>query len=108
LRNYFEEEFHYIIQYEPKGIAHGLLFAEEFISEEKLSWLLGDNLFDFDLKNFVLNFQSEDINCKILLKEVEEPERYRVAYIGDEKIIDLVEKQRWLLAIGAVTVVCSG
>ena len=103
LRNYFEEEFHYIIQYEPKGIAHGLLFAEEFISEEKFIMVLGDNLFDFDLKNFVLNFQSEDINCKILLKEVEEPERYRVAYIGDEKIIDLVEKTKMAFSNWAVT-----
>lgn len=41
LSKYFDKDFQYIIQYEPKGIAHGLLFAEEFIDKEKFIMVLG-------------------------------------------------------------------
>jgi len=103
LRKYFNQDFYYIIQNEPFGIAHGLLLAEEFIKEEKFVMVLGDNYFDLDLINIITSFQSEEINCKIFLKEVEEPERYRVAYIGDGKIIDLVEKTKMAFSNLAIT-----
>ncbi|GFN36010.1 glucose-1-phosphate thymidylyltransferase [Tepidimicrobium xylanilyticum] len=103
LKNYFNDDFHYIIQYEPKGIAHGLLFAEELINGEKFLMILGDNYFDFNLKDFVKDFETGYMNCKILLKEVENPERFGVAYIGDGRIIDLEEKPKMAFSNWAVT-----
>lgn len=103
LRYYFKEDFHYIIQQESKGIAYGLLFAEEFIDGEKFIMVLGDNFFDFNLESFIRGFEAEEANCKILLKEVEDPERFQVAYIGNEKIIDLEDKPKMAFSNWAVT-----
>jgi len=103
LKNYFKEDFHYIIQYGPKGIVHSLTFAEEFINEEKFIMVLGDNFFDFDLDGFIKDFETEETNCKILLKEVEDPERFAVAYIGDGRIIDLEEKPNMAFSNLAIT-----
>ncbi|HSH36703.1 sugar phosphate nucleotidyltransferase, partial [Schnuerera sp.] len=82
LNKYFNQDFQYILQHNPKGIAHGLLSAEEFIGKEKFIMILGDNSFDFDLQNFAEDFKTNESNCKILLKEVNNPEKFGVAYIG--------------------------
>lgn len=103
LDTYFDKKFHYLVQEEPKGIAHGLLFAEEFINGEKFIMVLGDNSFDFDLKGFVQDFKTSEKNAKILLKEVENPERFGVAYIGDNRIIDLEEKPKTAFSNWAIT-----
>lgn len=102
LRYYFKEDFYYIIQPEPKGIAYSLLFAEKFIKEEKFIMVLGDNFFDFDLESFIKKFDDEETSCKILLKEVEKPERFQVAYIGDERIIDLEDRPKMAFSNWAV------
>lgn len=103
LNKYFTEDFYYIIQYDPKGIAHGLLFAEEFINKEKFIMVLGDNSFNFDLKHFIADFKTSEKSCKILLKEVKNPEKFGVAYIGDNKIIDLEEKPKMAFSNLAIT-----
>jgi len=103
LNKYYTKDFHYIIQHDPKGIAHGLLFAEEYINKEKFIMVLGDNSFNFDLQSFIIDFQTSKKNCKILLKEVNDPEGFRVAYIGNEKIIDLEEKPKTAFSNYAIT-----
>ena len=35
----------YCVQQEPKGIAHGIILAEDFIGRENFSLVLGDNIF---------------------------------------------------------------
>lgn len=37
--------FQYIIQDEPRGIAHGLILAEKFIGNDRVALILGDNFF---------------------------------------------------------------
>lgn len=103
LKNYFKEDFHYIIQAKPKGIAHALLFSEEFINEEKFIMVLGDNYFDLNLMDFIKDFETEKTNCKIMLKEVEDPENFGVAYIANERIIELEEKPKLAFSNWAVT-----
>lgn len=100
LTYYFKEDFHYIIQ---EGRGHGLLFAESFVKEEKFIFLIGDNFFNFNLETFIKDFKAEDVNCKILLKKVDEPENFQVAYIGDEGIIDLEDKPKMAFSNWAVT-----
>jgi glucose-1-phosphate thymidylyltransferase len=103
LNSYFSNKFQYIVQDNPKGIAHGLLFAEEFIGKEKFIMVLGDNSFRFNLKKFVANFITDKSSCKLLLKEVENPENFGVAYIGGSKIIKLEEKPKMAFSNWAIT-----
>ena len=103
LESKFEMDFHYIIQKNPKGIANGLMEAESFIDNEKFIMILGDNSFRFDLENFIHEFVTDKSNCKLLLKEVDNPERFGVAYIGNNKIINLEEKPKTAYSNLAIT-----
>lgn len=103
LGKYFENKIEYIIQENPKGISHALLFAEKFLGEDKFVMILGDNSFDFELKEFLLEFEKSKENCKIMLKNVSIPEKYGVAYINDGKIIDLEEKPKLAYSNWAIT-----
>lgn len=94
LEDEFKSNFHYILQQNPKGIADGLLKAEEFIKDEKFIMVLGDNSFRLDLESFINEFLNSDYNCKLLLKEVDNPERFGVAYIANNKIINVEEKPK--------------
>lgn len=94
LKGRFEVDFDFIVQKNPRGIANGLLEAEKFIGEEKFIMILGDNSFLIDLKKFADRFIESKSNCKLLLKEVEKPENFGVAYIANNKIINLEEKPK--------------
>jgi glucose-1-phosphate thymidylyltransferase len=75
------------------GIADALECARDFV-DDKFIVLLGDNLFDDDLRPFIEEFQKGRQEAKVLLKEVEDPERYGVATIDEthKSIVSIVEK----------------
>ncbi len=103
LSQHFNEKFQYIVQGSPKGIADGVLNAEEFIEKEKFIMVLGDNSFQFNFKKFIDNFLDSEDNCRILLKKVKNPESFGVAYIGNNKIINLEEKPKVAFSDLAIT-----
>lgn len=76
-----------IIQYEPKGIAHALALAEDWVDGEDFVLYLGDNLFE-DVVSFAPG------GNKIYLKEVDNPKRFGVARFLDERgiLLEVVEK----------------
>ena len=89
----FEVKLTYKVQDGPKGIAHALLQAEEFVKEgEKAAVILGDNIFEkveSPLNTFV------DDNAYIYLKEVEDPERFGVPKLGGEgNVMGILEKPK--------------
>ncbi|MBD1378995.1 sugar phosphate nucleotidyltransferase [Metabacillus arenae] len=93
------EELNVNLQYkvqknEGGGIADALLGAKPFINEEKFIVLLGDNLFEDSLISFVERFQKQEAGARLLLKEVEDPERYGVPCLDVNKnqIKFIVEK----------------
>lgn len=94
LANKFEIDFNYIVQKEPKGIAHALLEAESFIGNEKFIMILGDNSLQIDLERIMNDFMISENNCKLLLKKVENPEKFGVAYISNDKVINVEEKPK--------------
>ncbi len=83
----------YKVQDGPKGIAHALLQAEEFVrKDEKVAVILGDNIFE---KVEVPSNVFLDNNAYIYLKEVEDPERFGVAKLDKNKnIIEILEKPK--------------
>lgn len=83
----------YKIQDEAGGIAEALALADGFIQHgEKFVVLLGDNLFDDDLKPYVTQFLEQSEAAKILLKAVDDPSRYGVPTIVDGKVVEIQEK----------------
>ncbi len=84
--------FTYKVQDEAGGIAQALGLAEDFIGGGKMVVVLGDNIFEDDLTDHVRDFEKQAEGARVLLKEVDDPERFGVAEIEDEKIVRIMEK----------------
>lgn len=82
----------YIVQQHPKGLAHAVQCAREFIGEEPFMVYLGDNLLERGVKGLVEKFKSESSNATISLVKVEDPHRFGVAVLDHGKVKRLVEK----------------
>lgn len=84
----------YIVQDAPRGLAHAVLTAEEFLGDSPFVMYLGDNLLRDGLRGLVSTFRSEEPDALILLTPVAEPEHYGVAELDGERIVRLVEKPK--------------
>ena len=98
-----EVDLSYDIQEEPKGIPHGLAIAEDFADEEPVALILGDNIYEDNLKEAVDDFKKQGKGAKVALKQVHDPERFGVAELDGDKIINIVEKPKkpksnWIVA----------
>jgi glucose-1-phosphate thymidylyltransferase len=74
------------------GIADALKLAEDFVEGEKVCVILGDNIIEKDISAAVEDFRRQERGAKILLKEVDDPERFGVAEILDGRVVNIVEK----------------
>jgi len=86
----------YDIQEEPKGIAHGLAIAEDFADNGPIALILGDNIFEDNLKKTVIDFKKQEKGAKIIIKKVSDPERFGVAKFNKkgDKIVKIIEKPK--------------
>ncbi len=82
----------YVVQHEPKGLAHALQCAEEFIGRHDFVMYLGDGIYGSTLKPFADRFHETGCNNLNLVKAVEDPSRFGVANTEGERIVKLVEK----------------
>jgi len=76
------------------GIAEALGLAEHFIDNDKVVVVLGDNIIEKSIKKHVDDFVKQPKGAKILIKEVEDPERFGVPEIKGEKIVNIEEKPK--------------
>jgi glucose-1-phosphate thymidylyltransferase len=88
----FGVKFTYKVQDQAGGIAQALSLAEHFVGHDSCVVLLGDNIFEDDIANFVENFAQQGKGAKILIKEVPDPHRYGVAELEGNKNISIEEK----------------
>lgn len=84
-------KFTYEIQEEAGGIAQALGLAESFADEEDVAVILGDNIFQDNIKKDVLNFEG---GAKIFLKEVPDAHRFGVAELKGDRVVGIQEKPR--------------
>ncbi len=82
----------YEIQDEAGGIAQALGLAEDFVNNDKMMVVLGDNVFVDSLKSAVDEFRSEPRGAYIFLKSVDNASSYGVAEVRNDKIISIIEK----------------
>ncbi|MDA1353527.1 MAG: sugar phosphate nucleotidyltransferase [bacterium] len=85
-------QFTYRVQDEAGGIAQALGLARDFVGGKKMIVILGDNMFENDLKEQVSSFAKQESGARLLLSEVEDPERFGVATLENGKITKIVEK----------------
>ncbi len=93
----------YEIQDEAAGIAQALSLAEDFVDNDKLVAILGDNIFEDNIKKHVSDFLYSFDGAKIFLKKIPDANRFGVAEIKNNKIINVEEKPKKPTSNYAVT-----
>ena len=88
----FDCKFTYKVQDQAGGIAQALALAENFANTQNLAVILGDNIFRDSLKTYADRFTSQKTGARLLLKQVQNPQRFGVAQIADGKVIGIEEK----------------
>ena len=85
-------QFTYRVQDKAGGIAEALGLAENFGKNQPLVVILGDNIFQDSIKKCADKFISQKTGARLLLKKVEDPQRFGVAEISGDRIIGIEEK----------------
>jgi glucose-1-phosphate thymidylyltransferase len=82
----------YARQAEPKGLAHAVGFAKDFVAGDDFVLYLGDAVYGDSLKPHVDRFRVAGCANLNLVKPVDDPRRFGVANVHGERIVKLVEK----------------
>ncbi len=96
VKNYsFDADIEFIHQGEPKGIAHAIKVARNFLSDDDFVVYLGDNILKEGITSHLEHFLMNDFDASILLCEVPNPTQFGVAELNDNGTIKrLVEKPK--------------
>jgi glucose-1-phosphate thymidylyltransferase len=86
------DQLRYAYQEGEGGIAEALGLAEFFAAGEEVVVILGDNIFQDSLADAIQSFRSRPTGAMILLKEVDDPERFGVARVDGDRVVSIVEK----------------
>ena len=86
------KHLNYTYQEGEGGIAEALSLAEHFAESSPIVVILGDNIIEGNILSAVKKFEGKGRGGQILLKEVDDPERFGVAIFDKEKILKIVEK----------------
>ncbi len=86
----------YIEQSYPRGLPDAFLVAKDFIKNDKVALILGDNFFYAqDLTEKLIKYKKLKFGAKIILHSVKNPSLYGIATVNSKnKIISLKEKQK--------------
>ncbi|MFZ6015181.1 MAG: sugar nucleotidyltransferase [Patescibacteria group bacterium] len=81
----------FIVQREPRGLAEAFILGEDFMDDEPVAMILGDNIFEDDFTDAVQSFKS---GGRIFARQVPDPERFGVVEFDAEsnKVISIEEK----------------
>ena len=90
----FNVKITYIHQDSPKGIAHAINLCKDFVGNDKFLTFLGDNIIQKSIYETAKKFENSDYDALVLLCSVNNPERFGIAEVIDEKIIKIIEKPK--------------
>lgn len=86
----FGAHFSYAVQKEPKGLADAFIIGADFIGDDNVTMILGDNIFEQDFSSEIQNFKSGGM---VFAKQVQDPERFGVVEFDQNmKAISIEEK----------------
>lgn len=88
----FGLDFVYKVQDKAGGIAEALGLVENLVKNDRCVVILGDNIFEDDISEFVSKFINQKEGAKILIKKVKDPQRFGVVEFKNGKIISIEEK----------------
>ena len=86
------EHINYTYQEGEGGIADALALAKHFADGQKTCVILGDNIIEGSIRKAAEQFTAQAEGAHILLKEVQDAERFGVAEVEGGKIVGIEEK----------------
>ncbi len=88
--------FSYLVQENPNGIAEAFIIAEDFINQDPVALILGDNIFwGASLSSQLKKCIAEQASCHIFGYMVKEPKRYGVLEFDENhNVKDIIEKPK--------------
>ncbi len=87
--------FEYAIQNDPNGLAEAFLIGQDFIGDDKVALILGDNLFHGAAFGQELRKHTDPDGGVVFAYKVSDPERYGVVeFDHDKKAISIEEKPK--------------
>lgn len=93
----------YIRQDAPRGIAHGVKIARDYIGDDKFVLFLGDNFVRDGIVEQVNAFRASQLNAQLMLCQLPDPSSMGVAILDDDgRVRQLVEKPRRFVSPYAV------
>jgi len=93
-RDFGLKHLNYSYQEGEGGIAEALGLAEYFAAGDPVCVILGDNIIENDICRAVENFKAQKDGAKILLKKVDDAQRFGVAEIRGDQVLGIEEKPR--------------
>lgn len=88
------KHINYTYQEGEGGIAAALSLAEHFADNGKIVVILGDNIIEKPIIKYIEKFKKHPKGAMILVKKVNDPQRFGVAEIRQNKIISIQEKPK--------------
>jgi glucose-1-phosphate thymidylyltransferase len=90
----FGIEIEYAIQHSPDGLAQAFLIGEEFIGDDSVCLVLGDNIFyGQGFSPMLINASKKELGATVFGYKVKDPERFGVVDFNDDmKAISIEEK----------------
>lgn len=86
----FDCKFTYEIQDKPEGLAQAFMIGDNFVGDDEVTLILGDNIFEDDFSEDIKNFNG---GGRVFAKEVDDPERFGVVEFNDDnQAISIEEK----------------
>jgi glucose-1-phosphate thymidylyltransferase len=86
------KHINYTYQEGEGGIADALALGEHFADGQKICVILGDNLIEGTIREAADRFRSQASGAHILLKEVQDADRFGVAEVDRNRIVGIEEK----------------
>jgi glucose-1-phosphate thymidylyltransferase len=86
-------KFSYAVQAEPNGLAQAFVIGADFIGDDKVALVLGDNIFHGDGMSKLLQESSDPIGGVVFAYQVSDPERYGVVEFDAHKNAISIEEK---------------
>ncbi len=86
----FGAHFSYIVQKEPRGLADAFILGKNFIGNDNVTMILGDNIFDQDFSSEINLFTS---GAMVFAKKVSNPESFGVVEFDQNKQVVSIEEK---------------
>ena len=97
------KHINYTYQEGEGGIAEALALAKHFADNDRIAVILGDNIIEKGIKEYVDEFRDQERGARILIKKVNDPNRFGVVGFKGKNITSIEEKPKHPKSDYAVT-----